>query len=122
MPEADARGYAGALPRRRCCAWGARGLKRAAAQRRMRGPASQLPPTGFLHLHSAALPCSILLPAGEQGLLYHETSAGCHAHIASFPLLPCRATCAGEQGLLYYETSAKANINVTQLFEEVADK
>ncbi|GAB4814063.1 hypothetical protein N2152v2_001109 [Parachlorella kessleri] len=29
---------------------------------------------------------------------------------------------ASEGGLLYFETSAKNNINVTQLFEEVADK
>ncbi|KAI7843613.1 hypothetical protein COHA_002853 [Chlorella ohadii] len=29
---------------------------------------------------------------------------------------------AAETGLLYFETSAKTNINVTQLFEEVADK
>ena len=29
---------------------------------------------------------------------------------------------AAETGLVYFETSAKANINVVQLFDEVADK
>lgn len=33
-----------------------------------------------------------------------------------------RSCAAAETGLLYFETSAKTNINVTQLFEEVADK
>ena len=41
----------------------------------------------------------------------------CPPASASLPPL-----CAAETGLLYFETSAKANINVIELFDEVADK
>ena len=40
-----------------------------------------------------------------------------HGHVGA-----CVRAYAAETGLLYFETSAKANINVAQLFDEVADK
>lgn len=52
-----------------------------------------------------------------------------HTHIHAFPPPPHAQvpeadarTYAAETGLLYFETSAKADINVTALFDEVADK
>lgn len=62
-----------------------------------------------------------------------QASSGCrtvrpHRHSCHSSSERCTSTSAphflpaGEQQLLYFETSAKANINVVQLFEEVADK
>lgn len=43
------------------------------------------------------------------------------ARPAQVPEAEARAY-AGESGLLYFETSAKNNINVTNVFEDIADK
>lgn len=59
-------------------------------------------------------------PAGRGHAALQEPL--CHAFAAHPASLALPGGAAAETGLVYFETSAKTNVNVTQLFEEVADK